>query len=235
MGYNIKQNSDGSTSLVNEADSVEVFKLNFDGSIDLTTATNALLIGSGLSGSEHALGTSAGDAIEFRFDATHTSGDMRGMYLRVNYEGVGGSGEALRAFGVVNNVTAASGGTVNGGHISLQIDGASGKVSGAGNALRATLGVGTGSTPGGTLAAIQVDSFIASGVTLPGTTSFLRFTNTGAVNIDKLMAIPDVASGGLLAVHVTQVMSHSIRIMSHDGTAYYLMVSDTVTNRTGGG
>ena len=55
MGYNAKQNPDGSTSAVNEADSVEVFKLNRDGSIDFTTATNALLIGAGLSVSEYAL------------------------------------------------------------------------------------------------------------------------------------------------------------------------------------
>lgn len=45
---------------------------------------------------------------------------------------------------------------------------------------------------------------------------------------------PDVASGGVLAVHITQVMSHSIRIQSEDGTNYYVMCTDTVTNRTGG-
>ena len=40
MGYNIKQNADGSTALVNEADSVEVLKLDRSSNIDLTGATS---------------------------------------------------------------------------------------------------------------------------------------------------------------------------------------------------
>ena len=39
MGYNIKQNDDGSTSLVNEADSAEVMKLDIDGNVSFTAAT----------------------------------------------------------------------------------------------------------------------------------------------------------------------------------------------------
>lgn len=56
---------------------------------------------------------------------------------------------------------------------------------------------------------------------------------SGAVG-DKLVTVPNVASGGVLAVHITQVMSHSIRIRSVDGTLYYLMATNVVTNRTGG-
>lgn len=40
MGYNIKQNDDGSTSLFNEASGVEVLKLDKDGNISLTSATS---------------------------------------------------------------------------------------------------------------------------------------------------------------------------------------------------
>ena len=50
-----------------------------------------------------------------------------------------GSGETLRAFTRVTAANAATGGTVNGAHISLSING-SGTISGAGNALRVTLG-----------------------------------------------------------------------------------------------
>lgn len=46
--------------------------------------------------------------------------------------------------------------------------------------------------------------------------------------------VPTVASGGTLAVHVTDVMTHSIRIQSVAGTKYYIMATTTVTNRTGG-
>lgn len=56
---------------------------------------------------------------------------------------------------------------------------------------------------------------------------------SGAVG-DKLLVVPNVASGGVLAAHVTQVMSHSVRIKSVDGTLYYVMLASVVTNRTGG-
>lgn len=58
---------------------------------------------------------------------------------------------------------------------------------------------------------------------------------TSAAVSDKLITVPNVASGGVLAIHITQVMSHSIRIKSADGTLYYLMATNVVTNRTGGG
>ena len=205
------------------------------GSLTFQTAHSGLLHGAGASGATHALGTTADNAMEYYLDGTHTTGDMRGIYLRLYFSGAGGSGEAARIFGTVNNVTAATGGTVNGAHISLSVNGANGKVSGAGNGLRATLGVGTGSTPGGTLAAIQCDSDVASGVTLPASHAFIRFTNSGAVSFSRLFEVPNVASGGMLAAHVTDAVSHSIRIRSADGTLYYLMATTTVTNRTGGG
>jgi hypothetical protein len=58
---------------------------------------------------------------------------------------------------------------------------------------------------------------------------------TGAAVSDKLLRVPTVASGGVLAVHVTDAMTHSIRIRSDAGTLYYLMATTTVANRTGGG
>ena len=81
---------------------------------------------------------------------------------------------------------AATGGTVNGAHISLSING-SGTISGAGNALRVTLG-GSSTNPGGTIAAIQVDSDFASGGTWTNA-SFIRFTNSGTGTVTNLMNI----------------------------------------------
>ena len=91
-----------------------------------------------------------------------TSGDTRLNYSRLDITSTG-SGETLRAFTRVTAANAATGGTVNGAHISLSING-SGTISGAGNALRVTLG-GSSTNPGGTIAAIQVDSDFASGGT----------------------------------------------------------------------
>lgn len=198
--------------------------------------TNALIHGSGHSGDNTALGTTAGNALEYYLDGTHTSGDMRGIYLRLYFSGAGGSGEAARIFSTINNVSVATGGTVNGAHISLGTAGASAAVSGAANALRATFGIAAASTNiGGTCSVIQVDTDFASGATLPSNFAFLRFTNTGAGSVPgALIRIPNVAAAtnGLFCVHTTQTMSHSIRFVSEDGTEYYIMCSDTATNRT---
>ena len=57
----------------------------------------------------------------------------------------------------------------------------------------------------------------------------------GLATAEDVLSVPDVASGGVLAVHTTQTITHSLRIQSADGTNYYIMLTDTVTNRTGGG
>ena len=196
--------------------------------------TSAGIFGIGTSASPMDLGSTAITGVELRTSGDATTGDTRGMRIQHSFEGAGGSGEALRVFGIVNNVTGATGGTINGAHISMSVTGASGKISGAGNALRATLGVGTGSTPGGTLAALQVDTDVASGVTLPASHAWIRFTDSNSVGFDHLLSVPTVASGGVLAAHTTQGISHSIRIRDEAGNIYYLMCTDTVTNRTGG-
>jgi hypothetical protein len=198
-------------------------------------ASGALLFGSGTSAAKDALGTTAGNALSFYFDATHTTGDMRGQYLRLDFSGTGGSGEAFRAFSIINDKTVATGGTVNGAHISLGTAGASAGVSGAANALRCTFGIAALSTAiGGTCSVIQVDTDFASGVTAPSNFAFLRFTNTNTVKSNNLLRIPNVAAetGGLFCAHTTEAMSHSIKIVSEDGTAYYIMCTNATTHRT---
>lgn len=210
--------------------------LTFDGVLTLQTATNGLLFGAGASGANHALGATAGNGLEFYLNATHTTGDMRGMYLRTYFSGAGGSGEAARIFSTINNVSVATGGTVNGAHISLGTAGASAAVSGAANALRVTFGIAAASTNiGGTCAVIQVDTDFAAGVTLPSNFAFLRFTNTGAGSVPgALFRVPNVAAAanGLFCAHTTDAMTHSIRIVSEDGTEYHIMCTTTATNRT---
>jgi hypothetical protein len=164
--------------------------------------------------------TASGNLNQVYSRTTHTSGDFRGLYSRVDFAGAG-AGETLRAF---SRVVAAQGAgqTTNGAHISLSVN-SGGSISGAGNALRATLGVATGVTPGGTLAAIQVDSDFPNTVTLPGSAAFLRFTNSGSGSITNLMNVP----AAMVATDVASAVSHTIRIVASDGTPYYLMVSDT--------
>lgn len=207
------------------------------GIVTLQTAHSGLLIGAGASGANHSLGATADNAIEYYLNATHTTGDMRGEYLRLYFSGAGGSGEAARIFATINNVSVATGGTVNGAHISLGTAGASAAVSGAANALRATFGIAAASTTlGGTCSVIQVDTDLGTGITLPTNFAFLRFTNTGAgTDVPKaLFRLPNVAAAtnGLFCAHTTDAMTHSIRIVSEGGTEYHIMCTTTTTNRT---
>lgn len=159
---------------------------------------------------------------------SHTSGDSRLNYEKLTFTSTG-SGETLRAFSVVTGAGAAAAGTINGAHISLSING-SGTISGAANALRATLG-GSSTAPGGTISAIQVDSDFATGGSWTGAT-FLRFTNSGTGSVSALMRIPNASNGTIFAAHTTQTMTHSIKILSEDGTAYYVMCTNAATNRS---
>jgi hypothetical protein len=204
--------------------------------LTFATATAGLLGGSGATGARGALGATAGNALEFYLDATHTSGDMRANYVNLTFSGAGGSGEAGRFYSVVNNVTAATGGTVNGAHISLDFVGADAKISGAGNALRATFGISdaTSTAVGGTCSTIQVDTFFDTAITVPANFAFLRFTNTGVKKSSNLIRVPNVAaeSAGLFCAHTTQTMTHSLRYVSDNGQVYYIMCTNANTNRT---
>jgi hypothetical protein len=161
----------------------------------------------------------AGNTTQLYVTASAASGGVRGYYGRVNFTGATG-GETLRAFTTVAAAQGA-GQTTNGAHISMSVN-SGGSISGAGNALRATLGVATGVTPGGTLAAIQVDSDFPSTVTLPGSASFLRFTNSNSGTISNLMNVP----AAMVVVKGSAALSHKIRIVASDGTPYFIMVSD---------
>jgi hypothetical protein len=147
------------------------------------------------------------------------TGDTRLSYQRLALTSTG-SGETYRALTQVTGAGAATGGTVNGAHISLSING-SGTISGAGNALRATLG-GTSTNPGGTIAAIQADSNFASGGTWTNA-SFIRFTNSGAGTVANLFNVPS----GMITANTQGAATNSLKIVDSAGTAYYIMLTTT--------
>jgi hypothetical protein len=147
-----------------------------------------------------------------------TSGDTRLDYKKLTFSSTG-SGETLRAFSVVTGASAATAGTINGAHISMEVQG--GSISGAANALRATVG-GTTASPGGTLAAIQADTNWDSGVTLPGSAAWIRFTESGTAKMTNLLNVP----AAMVTVKGSAALSHKIKIVDSAGTAYYIMVSD---------
>lgn len=153
-----------------------------------------------------------------------SSGDTRLNYERLTFTSTG-SGEVTRAYAKITGTDGATAGTINGAHFTVGVDG--GTVSGAANAIRATVGATT-AAPGGTLAAVQLDTNFDSGVTLPGSAAYMRVTNSGTVKISNLLNMPAPAVGGVLAAKVgTPTQTHSIKFVDDAGTTYYIMCTTT--------
>ena len=163
--------------------------------------------------------TTAGNVSESYVTTSAATGDTRLSYQRLAFTSTG-SGETYRALTQVTGAGAATGGTVNGAHVSLSING-SGTISGAGNALRATLG-GTSTNPGGTIAAIQADSNFASGGTWTNA-SFIRFTNSGTGAVANLFNVPSA----MVTANTQGAATNSLKIVDSAGTAYYIMLTTT--------
>lgn len=180
------------------------------------------------------MGTAGAQMFDYRGRADTASGsDARILYARMHQYGAGG-GEAVRAYAFAQNAATATGGTLNGLHATMSIA-TSSAISGEGNAIRATLEAASATrTLGGTLSALNVDSNIGASNTVPASTAFISVTNTGSVPIGKLFRLPTVASAGILAAHITDAMTHSIRCIDAAGTVFYIMATTTATNRTGG-
>lgn len=197
-----------------------------------TVAPVALWLGGGTETSPIAdNGVADKSWVKLYTSTSATSGDQRCVYWWHEFKGAG-SGEILRPYAHVNAASVATGGTVNAMHASLQIDDG-GSVSGAGNAIRATLGADAETrTTGGTCAALQLASYIGAGNTNGAMWSFIRVTDDGAVALKKFITFPAIATAGLVAVHTTDAMTHSIRCQTADGAAIFLMATTTATNRT---
>jgi hypothetical protein len=163
--------------------------------------------------------TTADNISESYATTSAATGDTRLSYNRLEFTSTG-SGETIRALTRVTGAGGATGGTINGAHVSLSVNG-SGTISGAGNALRATLG-GTSTNPGGTLAAIQADSDFASGGTWTNT-SFIRFTNSGTGTVPNLFNVPSA----MVTANTQGAATNSLKIVDSAGTAYYIMLTTT--------
>jgi hypothetical protein len=163
--------------------------------------------------------TAAGNVSESYVTTSAATGDTRLSYGRLEFTSTG-SGETIRALTRVTGAGGATGGTINGAHISLSING-SGTISGAGNALRATLG-GSSTNPGGTIAAIQADSDFASGGTWTNA-SFIRFTNSGTGTVANLFNVPTA----MITANTQGAATNSLKIVDAAGTAYYIMLTTT--------
>jgi len=170
--------------------------------------------------------TTAQNISSFYGTTSATSGDTRLNYSRLNFTSTG-SGETLRAFSVVTGASAATGGTINGAHISMSVS-TGGTISGAANALRATVGASVAS-PGGTLAALQLDTDFASGTSLGAESAFIRVTDSGA-GTGKMTRLMNIGSGtGLFtAATSSSTLAGGIKVRIA-GADYFLVVASAVS------
>jgi hypothetical protein len=169
--------------------------------------------------------TTAGNVSESYATTSATTGDTRLSYNRLTFTSTG-SGETFRALTRVTGANGATGGTINGAHISTSIN-TGGTISGAANAIRATIGAAV-ATPGGTLAALQLDTDFASGTTLGAESAFIRVTDSGA-GAGKMTRLMNVATGtGLFtAATSSSTLAGGLRVRIA-GTDYFLVVASAV-------
>ena len=174
--------------------------------------------------------TTAGNELSFYATTSATSGDTRLIYSKLTFTSTG-SGETIRAFSVVTAANAATGGTINGSHISLEVNG-SGSISGAGNALRATLG-GTQTAQTGTLGVLQLDTNYTGSVTTPATSAFVRVTDSGSATgkINNLLAIDAGPAATMVASGGAGTPSGTIKKISIQigGVDYYLLAATIIS------
>jgi hypothetical protein len=171
--------------------------------------------------------TTAGNVSESYVTTSAATGDTRLSYQRLTFTSTG-SGETLRALSVVTGAGAATAGTINGAHISTEIN-TTGTISGAANALRATLG-GSAATPGGTLAVLQLDTNYSVNASLPTTAAFIRVSDSGANTgeIPKLMNIETGPAATLFtAATSSSTLAGGIKIRIA-GSDYFLVVASAV-------
>ena len=158
-----------------------------------------------------------------------TTGDTRLVYDKLTFTSTG-SGETLRAFSVVTGVGAAAAGTINGAHISCEID-TNGTISGAANALRATLG-GSNATPGGTLAVLQLDTNYSVNASLPATSSFIRVTDSGTATgeVQNFLNIETNPAATIVGSATTGALSGTVKKIKIlvGGTTYYIPIATAV-------
>jgi hypothetical protein len=170
--------------------------------------------------------TTAGNVSESYATTSATTGDTRLSYNRLTFTSTG-SGETFRALTRVTGANGATGGTINGAHISTSIN-TGGTISGAANAIRATIGAAV-ATPGGTLAALQLDTDFASGTTLGAESAFIRVTDSGA-GTGKMTRLMNVGTGtGLFtAATSSSTLAGGIKVRI-SGTDYFLVVASALT------
>jgi hypothetical protein len=162
------------------------------------------------------------------FEATISSGDVRDQYRRVKWTNTGG-GEVLRIYAQTANAAAATGGTINGIHATLDIY--SGAISGTASAIRATIASSASLTPGGTTSALFLSGGLGATNTITDNCSFIHVNDTGGtaipcfVNFDASITVATDTPTSMVSTHADHASTHLIRCQA-GGAALWLMATN---------
>lgn len=170
--------------------------------------------------------TTSGNISSFYGTTSATSGDTRLNYSKLTFTAAG-AGETLRAYSIVTGAQGA-GQTTNGAHISCDVN-TGGSISGAANALRATLG-GSATTPGGTLAVLQLDTNYNSNVTLSSASAFIRISDSGSQTgeVQNFLNIESGPAATIVGTGTVGGTAKAIKILV-GGVPHYITVGTTLT------
>lgn len=180
------------------------------------TTSVAKMLGGGTS-TVPVASASSGNFLGFWVSGTHTSGDLRGMYMRLYLTGVGGDGEAGRFYTTVSGTAVNS---AHGIHSTLSVA-AGGAISGMGAGLRATLEAAAETrTLTGALTALQVDSNVGANNTLPARASLIRLAKAGSVDVTTFLDISDDQC--LKGSAATGAAADALKVLLPNGDVKYI-------------
>ena len=175
--------------------------------------------------------TTGGKFLSYYCKTNGSTGDTRTCYFNLEMGGAGSAmGDAVRSR---ISVSGTGIGYATGLHSTCAIQ-AGGTATGSSSGLRATYEAAAATrTLSGGVCAIQLDSYVGAGNTMPTISAYIKCSMIGSVDFGNLLALPAVAANGsMFAAHDTQTMTQSIKIIDSAGTAYYLMCCDADTNRS---
>lgn len=190
-------------------------------SIGATTPGSGVFTSLAVGTSGTPVTVASGNKNSYYGTATNTSGTVNLNLSNVNTTGIAASANTE----IIQATVASAAASINALATSTYVN-AGGTISGSVNAIQAIIGTAASITPGGIVAGLQLVSDFGAGSTLPTTASFIRIKDTTAVLMPNLLQVPNAATNTIFRAKTSAAVSHVLKMISDDGTAYYIMVSN---------
>jgi len=182
-----------------------------------TNDPTALLHGAGSTSEPVTTGTADKNFLGYFAKTTASSGDCRGMYMRLYLGGTGGYGDAVRAYTTVSGTGYSYASGLH-GTMSLAVGGT---ITGSGAGIRATLEAASATrTLPGNIAALQIDSNIGANNTVPADAALIRVDKAGSVDVTTFLHVADDQC--LKGSAATGAASDALKVVLPGGTVRYI-------------